>query len=260
MTKIKQVSGLQAELDNTIKKGTGVTEGYIPEWKGTSGTALDPGYLVVTEIEEGNKTGKKLASVQAIKDYIDLMITANSALTFQGVLNLTSTAGQNEVPEGEPGHLYIIGTPGKLGTSGSFVELETGWWLICKETSTGGGWGDNSSKWEIIEMDYSTGLQKLLTGVVKNGLGPAVAASQNTTHMVASISALDPAPFAGVVPVCTVGGISLDFATGEVNLSTRPFSPGVFWFAQASGSLRLHVRLPFVLDNEDWIELKYSTI
>jgi len=260
MTKIKQVSGLQTALNAKVAGAATSDIGYIPEWKTEDGDALNPGYEVVTLIEEGSKSGKKFATVEAIKDYIDLMITANSALTFQGVLNLTSTAGQNEVPEGEPGHLYIIGTPGKLGTSGSFVELETGWWIICKETSTGGGWGDNSSKWEIIEMDYSTGLQKLLTGVVKNGLGPAVAASQNTTHMVASISALDPAPFAGVVPVCTVGGISLDFVPGEINLSTRPFSPGVFWFAQASGSLRLHVRLPFVLDNEDWIELKYSTI
>ncbi len=260
MTKIKQVFGLQAALDLKIGVAASSTIGYIPEWKSDTGDALDQGYEVLSEIEEGNKSGKKLANVQAIKDYIDLIVSGLAGLVFKDVLHLTSTAGDVEFPAGDPGDLYIIGTGGKLGTAGSSTDLEQGWWLICKAESLGGGYADCVDEWEIIEMDYCTGLQKELTGNVKNGSGPALSVEENNTYLVASISAFDPAPFTGVIPVCTINGISLDYTTGEVNLTERPNSPGIFWLSATTGSMRLYIRLPYTFGSNDWIEIKYSTI
>ena len=258
MTKIKQIVGLQTALDNRMKvTEAAVAAGTIPKFADESGALLEQGFDVIEDMGDGKaKTHAEIPTSLAVKDYIDLIVSAVNALTYKETLFPTSNPGDVEAPAAEIGDLFIIGSEGVIGTVAQHsATLEKGWWLICKKVTAGGAW--DVTEWDIVEMDYSEGLQQLLSSNMVTGLGPSVAAAANTNHMVASIGALNPAPFMGVPPTCHVNGVSLIFVDTPQGIT---HSPGIFWIAEVGSVPRLHVNLPYALDNEDRVTLCYCSI
>jgi hypothetical protein len=170
------------------------------------------------------------------------------------VLNLTQTAGDTLVAiTHDPGDLLVIGTPGYYGTSGaSSDELEKGWWIVCKEAtdSDEGAWVP--AHWDVIEMDYSTGLQQQLIGR-RDVIEPEVSANTG----VAIAAAFNHVPFDVRAVHCFVNGIALNYNATD-NINTLPVNN----FGISGQNLWIH--LPYDLNadaaDDDLVTLVYFSV
>lgn len=86
-------SSIQTQLDNKIQLGTSqivTTAGNIPIWSDTTGTLLDDGYGVSTNLSTTNSSAY-IPRADAVKTYIDNAFAANDAMVYKGTIGTGGT-------------------------------------------------------------------------------------------------------------------------------------------------------------------------
>ena len=71
-----------------LKKSASSTNGNIATWSGTTGDALGTGYGVETTLTGG---AANIARADAVKTYIDNLLSANDAMVYKGTLGSGGT-------------------------------------------------------------------------------------------------------------------------------------------------------------------------
>jgi len=142
------------------------TDGYVPQWDGTSGNTVKNGLQVRTTIrEDGTADDASLGTEKAIRDAVNAIIAATDAMVYKGVID---ASGNPDYPAADAGHTYKISVAGKIGGANG-EPVEQGDMIICIENNTAAG--DQAavgSDWNIIQVN--------IEGYV---LGPASATDNN---------------------------------------------------------------------------------
>jgi hypothetical protein len=129
--------------DAQVKKRASSTNGNIPAWDGTTGDALTAGYGVETTLAGGSGN---LARADAVKTYIDGLLSANDAMMFKGTLGTGGTI--TSLPT-----TYSAGWAYKVITAGTYagVVCEVGDLIIAVVDRTGSG--NLNSDWTVIQTN-----------------------------------------------------------------------------------------------------------
>jgi Cu/Ag efflux protein CusF len=151
--------GLGSVTNNAqMKKIASSTNGYIPTWSGTTGDLLATGYSVETTLSGG--TGS-IPRADAVKSYIDGLLSASDAMVFKGTLGSGGTI--TALPTS-----YSAGWTYKVITAGTYAGIvcEIGDLIIAVIDRSGSG--NLNGDWVIVQTN--------LDGAVT---GPSSATSDN---------------------------------------------------------------------------------
>jgi len=142
------------------------TDGYVPQWDGTSGNQVKNGLQVRTTIrEDGTADDESLGTEKAIRDAVNAIIGAVDAMVYKGAID---ASGNPNYPAADAGHTYKISVAGKIGGA-SGEDVEVGDMIICINNETASGTqAAVGASWNIIQVN--------IEGYV---LGPASAADNN---------------------------------------------------------------------------------
>ena len=92
----------------------------------------------------------KVPSQSAVKSYIDVLLGANDAMTYKGVIDCSTNP---DYPAGDAGDTYRISVAGKIGGA-SGENVEVGDMAICLTDSTASGdQATVGSNWNIIQVN-----------------------------------------------------------------------------------------------------------
>ena len=144
--------------DAQVKKSASSTNGNIPTWNGTTGDALGAGYGVETTLTGGTD---KIPRADAVKNYIDTLLSASDAMVYKGTLGTGGTI--TALPT-----TYSAGWSYKVITAGTYagVVCEVGDLIIAIVDRAGSG--NLNSDWSVVQTN--------LDGAV---IGPASATAGN---------------------------------------------------------------------------------
>ncbi len=136
--------------DAQVKKAASSVNGNVPVWSGTAGDTLGAGYPVETTLVGG---ADKLARADAIKTYIDALLSANDAMVFKGTLGSGGTV--TVLPT-----THSAGWTYKVITAGTYagVVCEVGDLAIAVVDRAGSG--NLNSDWSFVQ----TNLDGAVTG------------------------------------------------------------------------------------------------
>lgn len=164
-----------------VKKSTSSTNGYIPTWNGTTGDALNNGYSVETTLTGG---ASAIPRADAVKTYIDNLLSANDAMIFKGTLGTGGTI--TALPT-----TYSAGWAYKIISAGTYAGnvCEVGDLIIAVIDRSGSG--NTNSDWTVIQ----TNVDGAVTGPssATNGNFPIF---NGTTGKLISNSTYGPSSFA----------------------------------------------------------------
>lgn len=164
-----------------VKKSTSSTNGYIPTWNGTTGDALNNGYSVETTLTGG---ANAIPRADAVKTYVDNLLSANDAMIFKGTLGTGGTI--TALPT-----TYSAGWTYKIITAGTYAGnvCEVGDLIIAVVDRSGSG--NVNSDWIVIQ----TNVDGAVTGPssATNGNFPIF---NGTTGKLISNSTYGPSSFA----------------------------------------------------------------
>lgn len=174
--------GLGNVTDNAqVKKSTSSTNGYIPTWDGTTGDALNNGYSVETTLIGG---ASAIPRADAVKTYVDNLLSANDAMIFKGTLGVGGTI--TALPT-----TYSAGWTYKVISAGTYAGdvCEVGDLIIAVIDRSGSG--NVNSDWTVIQ----TNVDGAVTGPssATNGNFPIFS---GTTGKLISNSTYGPSSFA----------------------------------------------------------------
>lgn len=121
------------------------TAGFVPTWN-ANGYELNEGYEVSDEIELDR--AEQLATVGAIKAYIDAIVSAVNALTYVGVIDCSTNPNY---PASTAGDLLVVSVAGKIGGA-SGANVSAGDWIICNTDSAAGDHATVGANFDIVAM------------------------------------------------------------------------------------------------------------
>lgn len=167
--------------DAQVKKLASSTSGKIPTWNGTTGDALNDGYTVETTLS-GASTA--IPRADAVKTYVDALLSANDAMVYKGTLGSGGTI--TVLPT-----THSAGWAYKVITAGTYagVVCEVGDLIIAVIDRAGSG--NLNSDWTVVQTNTD--------GAV---IGPASATDGNivlfngTTGKLVKNSTYGPSSFA----------------------------------------------------------------
>lgn len=167
--------------DAQIKKLASSTSGYIPTWNGTTGDALNNGYSVETTLSGGTTA---IPRADAVKTYIDNLLSANDAMVFKGTLGTGGTI--TALPT-----TYQAGWAYKVITAGTYAGdvCEIGDLVIA--TIDRAGTGNLNSDWVTVQ----TNLDGAVIGAASSTDGNFPIFSGTTGKLIAN-STYSPSSFA----------------------------------------------------------------
>lgn len=119
----------------------------IPMFSG-SGTAV----LIDFKDEDNmaSDSATAVASQQSVKAYVDGILAANDAMTFEGVIDASANPNY---PAGDSGHAYKISVAGKIGGA-SGINVEIGDMIICTtDSSVSGTQAAVGANWVIVQSN-----------------------------------------------------------------------------------------------------------
>jgi len=197
--------------DPQVKKLGSSTSGNVPTFAGATGDALTNGYGVETTLVGSSS---KLARADAIKNYVDGLLSANDAMVYKGTIGSGGTV--TSLPTS-----YSAGWTYKVITAGTYAgeTCEIGDMLIAINTKSSGG---VDADWNVIQTNTD--------GTV---VGPASSTSGNfpiftgTSGKVIANSSYKPSSFAAAIhshPYTEKVTASLGASTSQVvthNLNSR---------------------------------------
>ncbi len=129
--------------DAQIKKSVSSVDGNIPTWNGSTGDSLNSGYSVETTLT--GSTGA-IPRADAVKSYIDNVLSANDAMIFKGTLGTSGTI--TALPT-----TYQTGWTYKVITAGTYANkaCEVGDLIIAIVDRT--GTGNLDSDWTVVQTN-----------------------------------------------------------------------------------------------------------
>jgi hypothetical protein len=129
--------------DAQVKKADSSTDGNVPVWSGVTGDALGAGYGIETTLA-GATT--KIPRADAVKNYIDGLLSANDAMIFKGTLGSGGTI--TVLPT-----TYSAGWAYKIITAGTYagVACEVGDLIIAIVDRA--GTGNVNSDWTVVQTN-----------------------------------------------------------------------------------------------------------
>lgn len=129
-----------------IKKSTSSVNGNIPTWNGTTGDALNSGYGVETTLTGGTSS---IPRADAVKNYIDALLSANDAMIFKGTVG---TGGTVTITDFNALVVYNAGWTYKVITAGTIKghACEVGDMLIATVDRASGG---INADWTVVQSN-----------------------------------------------------------------------------------------------------------
>lgn len=205
-----------------IKKSTSSVNGNIPTWNGTTGDSLNSGYGVETTLTGDTSS---IPRADAVKNYIDALLSANDAMIFKGTIG---TGGTITITNFNALVVYNAGWSYKVITAGTIKGhvCEVGDLLIATVDRASGG---INADWTVVQGNVD--------GAV---IGPTSATANNfplfdgTTGKLIKNSGYAPSSFASsshshpnVHPI-VFGPLSIGNGVDTTFTFTGPFELGGF--------------------------------
>lgn len=166
-----------------IKKSASSTNGNIATWSGTTGDALGTGYGVETTLTGG---ATNIARADAVKTYIDNLLSANDAMVYKGTLGSGGTV--TALPTS-----YSAGWAYKVITAATYAGhvCEIGDLIIAVVNRTGSG--NTNADWTVVQSNLDgavTGPSSSTNGNFPLFDGVTGKLIQNSTYSPASFAAV----------------------------------------------------------------------
>lgn len=136
--------GLSAVTNNAqVKKAASSTDGSIPKWSGTGGDTIVDGYTVETSLVGGSGA---LPRADAVKTYVDGLLSANDAMIYKGTLGSGGTI--TAIPT-----TYNAGWTYKVITAATYAGIvtEVGDLLIAVVDRAGSG--NTNADWTVAQTN-----------------------------------------------------------------------------------------------------------
>lgn len=165
-----------------IKKSASSTNGNIATWSGTTGDALGTGYGVETTLTGG---ATNIARADAVKTYVDNLLSANDAMVYKGTLGSGGTV--TALPTS-----YSAGWAYKVITAATYAGhvCEIGDLIIAVVNRT--GLGNTNADWTVVQSNLDgavTGPSSSTNGNFPLFDGVTGKLIQNSTYSPASFAA-----------------------------------------------------------------------
>lgn len=167
--------------DAQVKKLASSTNGNIPVWNGTTGDALSNGFSVETTLTGGSTA---IPRADAVKAYVDGLLSANDAMVFKGTLGTGGTI--TAVPT-----TYQAGWTYRVITAGTYAGIvcEVGDLLIAIVDRS--GTGNLNSDWTVVQTNVDGAVMGPASSVADR-----FAAFNGTTGKLIKDSSYGPSSFA----------------------------------------------------------------
>jgi hypothetical protein len=202
--------------DAQIKKSASSTVGYVPTWSVTTGDALGAGYAVETTLA-GSTTA--LPRADAVKTYVDNLLSANDAMIFKGTLGTGGTI--TALPT-----TYNIGWTYKVITAGTYAGkvCEVGDLIIAIVDRA--GTGNTNDDWTVIQSNVDgvvTGPASATADAIAVFDGTSGKLIKNSSTLISSLAPKASPAFTGTPTA----------PTAAVNTNTTQIATTAFVIGQA---------------------------
>ncbi len=111
--------------------------------------------IIDTDLSAVSASHDTIPSAKAVKDYADLLIGANDAMVYKGVIDASTNPNY---PAGNRGDTYKISVAGKIGGA-SGLNVQAGDMIICGTDATASGnHATVGANWNVIQtnLEYAT--------------------------------------------------------------------------------------------------------
>lgn len=208
--------------DAQVKKAASSTNGYIPTWSGTAGDALGTGYAVETTLTGSSSA---IPRADAVKDYVDGVLSANDAMIFKGTLGTGGTIAALPTT-------YEVGWTYKVITAGIYAGhvAEIGDLIIATIDRTGSG--NQNSDWTVVQTNIDgavTGPASATNNAIALFDGTSGKLIKNSTTSLSDLATLASPTFTGAPTA----------PTAAANTNTTQLATTAFVIGQAGTSTPL---------------------
>jgi hypothetical protein len=210
--------------DAQIKKLASTSGGYIPTWNGTTGDALNIGYSVETTLSGSSAA---IPRADAVKTYVDALLSANDAMIFKGTLGTGGTI--TSLPT-----TYSAGWTYRVITAGTYagVVCEVGDLIIAVIDRS--GTGNLNSDWTVAQTNIDGAVLTTRTLTAGNGLTGGGDLSTDRTFNVGAGDGISVASDSVAVDSTVVRTTGVQDITGAKNFSGNIISSGTLSLKMAT--------------------------
>lgn len=216
-----------------IKASASSIDGNIPVWSGTDGDALGAGYSVETTLVGG---ATSIARADAVKGYIDGLLSASDAMVFKGTLGTGGTI--TSLPTS-----YSAGWAYKVITAGTYAGIvcQIGDLIIAIVDRSGSG--NLNSDWTVVQ----TNIDGAVTGPV-SATSANFASFNGTTGKIIADSGYGASSFAAPGDIKN-GTLALQIGTAASTNNTITVGTGTGFSANTASNITYDIKVGPALTN-----------